>query len=318
MSARTRWTTRDIPDQTGRIAVVTGANSGIGYEAAKGLALAGATVVLACRDAAKGEAAAESIRAAGAGVNVEPASLDLASLASVRAFARSFAERHTALHALVNNAGVMGIPRRTTAEGFEMQLGTNHLGHFALTGLLLERLLAGDGARVVNVSSLGHRRGRIDFEDLHGERSYARWRAYYQSKLANLLFTYELQRRLEAAAGRCISVACHPGFTATNLQLVGPRMDGSRLMTTVWSGFNRVFAQDAARGALPTLYAATAPDVQGGDYIGPGGFQEARGYPRKVESNARSHDGELARRLWDVSETLTGVRYKLETPAGDT
>lgn len=317
MSSGTRWTAKDIPSQAGRVAVVTGGNSGIGYEAAKALALAGATVVLACRDAGKGEAAAESIRAEGDGVNVELSSLDLASLVSVREFAQAFAQRHPALHVLVNNAGVMAIPRRTTAEGFEMQLGTNHLGHFALTGLLLERLLVTEGARVVNVSSLGHRRGQIDFDDLQAERGYGRWRAYYQSKLANLLFTYELQRRLEASASACVSVGCHPGFTATNLQLVGPRMDGSRLMTAVWAGFNRFLAQDAGRGALPTLYAATAVDVKGGDYIGPGGFQETRGYPRKVESSALSHDRELARRLWEISETLTDARYELQTPAGD-
>jgi NAD(P)-dependent dehydrogenase (short-subunit alcohol dehydrogenase family) len=311
----THWTTRDIPDQTGKVVVVTGANSGIGYEAAKALARAGALVVLACRDAEKGRAAVESIRAESGGAHVELAALDLASLASVREFAEAIGQRHQALHVLINNAGVMAIPRRTTVEGFEMQIGTNHLGHFALTGLLLERLLGTDGARVVNVSSLAHRRGRINFDDLQAERGYARWRAYYQSKLANLLFTYELQRRLEASASSCISVGCHPGYTATNLQHVGPQMDGSRLMRAVWSGLNGLLAQDAARGALPTLYAATAPGVKGGDFIGPDGFREARGYPKKVESTDRSHDLDLAARLWEVSETLTGVRYELPAPA---
>jgi NAD(P)-dependent dehydrogenase (short-subunit alcohol dehydrogenase family) len=309
MASRARWTGADIPDQTGRTVLITGGNSGIGYEAAAALAGAGATVVSACRDAAKAKAAADSIRARFESASVETLPLDLASLASVRDCAKAFADRHNALDVLINNAGVMAIPRRTTADGFEMQFGTNHLGHFALTGLLLERVLGTDGARVVNVASSAHRPGRMRFDDLQGERRYNRFSAYGQSKLANLLFTYELQRRLEATGRSQLSVACHPGWAATNLQFAGPRMDNSKLLESIAGGLNRLFAQDAAHGALPTLYAATAPDVSGADYIGPGGFQEMWGPPKKVRSSARSHVRDAARRLWEISEQLTGVRY---------
>jgi NAD(P)-dependent dehydrogenase (short-subunit alcohol dehydrogenase family) len=303
------WTANDMPDQTGRTIAVTGGNSGIGLEAAKACAAAGAHVVIACRDPQRARGALESLREAVPGASVEALPLDLASLASVRDFAKAFLDRHPRLDVLVNNAGVMAIPRRTTADGFEMQLGTNHLGHFALTGLLLERLLATPGSRIVNVSSTAHRAGRIDFDDLHGERRYARWGAYGQSKLANLLFTFELARRLEAAGHPLKSVACHPGWAATNLQFAGAKMDGSRLMEQVARLGNRLFAQDAAMGALPTAYAATAPEVASGDYIGPDRFYETWGHPAKVGSSRRARDREAARRLWEVSEQATGVRY---------
>ena len=304
------WTAADIPAQAGKTIVITGGNSGIGHEAARALAGTGARVVLACRDAGKAKVAADSIRAEHASADVDILPLNLASLRSVRDFADTFARRYSDLHVLINNAGVMAIPRRTTEDGFEMQLGTNHLGHFALTGLLLGCLLSTDGARVVNVSSTAHRGGRMHFDDLHGERRYFRWAAYGQSKLANLLFTYELQRRLAASGGAVTSVACHPGWAATNLQYVGPRMDGSWVMERLSAGANRLLAQDAAMGALPTLYVATAADVTGGDYVGPGGFMETWGNPKKVTSNARSHDRDAARRLWEMSEDLTGVRYE--------
>lgn len=303
------WTVADVPDQRGRVAVVTGANSGIGLEAAKGLAAAGARVVLACRDASRAEGAAEAIRREVPGAELEVRVLDLASLVSVRDFAKTLGDAHRRLDLLVNNAGVMAIPRRTTCDGFELQLGTNHLGHFALTGQLLEPLLRAEGARVVTVSSTAHRAGRMDFDDLQGERRYSRWGAYGQSKLANLLFTRELARRVARAGESLVAAACHPGWAATNLQFSGARMDGSRWMESLASGLNRLFAQDAAMGALPTLYAATAPDVEGGDYVGPDGFGEAWGHPRKVRSSARARDPEAARRLWDVSEALTGVRF---------
>lgn len=309
MSSSGRWTARDMPDQIGKTILITGGNSGIGYEAARALAQAGARVVLACRDTSKAEAAADSIRGGHARAEVETLPLDLASLVSVRDCAKAFTDRHDALHILINNAGVMAIPRRTTADGFEMQIGTNHLGHFALTGLLLEPLLATEGARVVNVSSTAHRMGRIHFDDLQGERRYRRWGAYGQSKLANLLFTYELQRRLDAAGRALLSVACHPGWAATNLQYAGPRMDNSKLMEVLAGGLNRLLAQDATMGSLPTVYAAASPDVRGSDYIGPDGLGEMWGHPRKVSSNARSHDREVAIRLWETSEALTGVRY---------
>ena len=303
------WTADDIPPQAGRTVVITGANSGIGYEAARQLAAKGAHVLLACRDQAKGRWALESITAAQPSASVELMELDLADLGSIRRFAAAARAASPALHVLCNNAGVMAIPHRTTRDGFEMQFGTNHLGHFALTGLLLERLLATPGARVVTVSSGAHKFGVMHWNDLQGERSYGSWRAYGQSKLANLLFTYELQRRLVTAHAGLISVACHPGYAATNLQAAGPRMQGSSIGEAVWELANRLLAQSAAMGALPTLYAATAPDVQGGDYIGPDGFGEQRGHPKKVRSNARSHDPEAQRRLWKISEQLVGVRY---------
>jgi NAD(P)-dependent dehydrogenase (short-subunit alcohol dehydrogenase family) len=304
------WTAADLPDLHGRIFVVTGGNSGIGLEAVRELSRRGARVLLACRDLRRGQAALADILRDVPAASVEETELDLASLASVRTFAARFSERFERLDALVNNAGVMAIPRRETADGFEMQLGTNHLGHFALTGLLLPRLLATPGARVVTVSSSVHRVGRIDFDDLMGERRYSKWGTYAQSKLANLLFTYELQRRLAAAGSTAMAAACHPGYAATNLQFVGARMDNASWTERLMRLGNRLLAQDAAHGALPTLYAAAAPDVRGGDFIGPDGFLGNRGHPRKTRSSRRSHDPEDARRLWEVSEKLTGVRYQ--------
>jgi NAD(P)-dependent dehydrogenase (short-subunit alcohol dehydrogenase family) len=304
------WTADDIPSQVGKTFIVTGANSGIGYEAALQLAGKGAHVVLACRDQGKGRAAAASIAAAHPAATVAVMELDLADLKSVRRFADAVRAEYPAVHGLCNNAGVMAIPYRRTADGFEMQFGTNHLGHFALTGLLLERLLATPGARVVSVSSNAHKFGSMRWDDLQWERGYRKWFAYSQSKLANLLFALELQRRLEAADAAAISVACHPGYAATNLQSAGPRMQGSSLGEGIMTLANRLFAQSAAMGALPTLYAATAPDVSGGDYIGPDGLGEQWGHPRKVSPNARSRDPAAQRRLWEISEQLTGVRYE--------
>ncbi len=306
--ARTSWTADDIPDQRGRVALVTGANSGIGFEAAAALAAKGAHVVLACRDAGKAKGAFDAIRARRADASLEVQALDLASLASIRACADRVIAEHARLDLLVNNAGVMAIPRRTTADGFEMQLGTNHFGHFALTGLLLERLLAAPAARVVTVSSSAHRPGRMHWDDLQLERGYQRWSAYSQSKLANLLFAYELDRRLRHKGARAASTAAHPGYAATNLQFVGARMDGSRFMERFFVLGNRLLGQSAADGALPTLYAATSPDVASGDYVGPSRMFEAWGSPKKVGSSARSHDAADARRLWERSEELTGVR----------
>ncbi len=299
----------DVPDLRGRAAIVTGGNSGIGLEAARILATKGAHVVLGCRNTGKAKDAVDAIRSAAPGARVEARDLDLASLDSIRAFAARWNAEEAPLHLLCNNAGVMAIPRRLTADGFEMQLGTNHLGHFALTGLLLPRILATQDARVVNVSSTAHRSGRIDFEDLHGERSYGRWRAYGQSKLANLLFTFELGRRLGAKGARAIAVACHPGYAATNLQFVAARMDRSTLLERVMRLGNALFSQSAAMGALPTVYAATAPGVRSGDYFGPDGFAELWGHPKPVGCTERARDVETARRLWDVSETLTGVSF---------
>ena len=303
------WTANDIPDQSGKTIVVTGGNSGIGYEAALQLAGKGARVILACRDPERGRAAAAGIKEKSANATVDFMQLDLASLASIGAFAAAFFEKHSALNGLCNNAGVMALPYRKTADGFEMQFGTNHLGHFALTGLLLERILVTPGARVVNVSSNAHRFGAMNFDNLNSEKGYGKWSAYGQSKLANLLFTYELQHRLAAAKANAIAVACHPGYAATNLQAVGPRMEGSTLIESITDFGNRFLAQSAVMGALPTLYAASAPAVHGGDYIGPDGFLEQWGHPKKTTSNARSHDRAAARKLWELSEELTSVRY---------
>lgn len=303
------WTVADMPDLTGRTIVVTGANCGLGLEVARACAGRGARVVLACRNADRAAAARDGILASHPSATVEVMPLDLASLASVRAFAGAFAARHARLDVLCNNAGVMALPRRETADGFEMQIGTNHLGHFALTGLLLSVLLATPGSRIVTQSSNMHRTGRMDFDDLHGARSYGRWRAYGRSKLANLLFAYELQRRLAARGADTISVACHPGYAATELQFAGARMDGSALMERFFALGNRLLAQDAASGALPMLYAATAPEVRGGEYYGPDGLGEMWGSPRRTTSSARSHDAEAARRLWELSERLTLIRY---------
>jgi len=310
MSARdSRWTVRELPDLRGRVFVVTGANSGIGFEAALALAGAGAHVVLGCRNEALGAEALAAIREKHPGASLELVRLDLAELASVRRFADLVAERHARLDVLINNAGVMALPHRRTADGFEMQLGTNHLGHFALTGHLLERLLATEGSRVVTVSSLAHTFGAIRFDDLHGDRSYRPWLAYGQAKLANLLFAYELQRRLAAAHRSSLSVACHPGYANTNLQMGAARMQDARFRERLWQLVNGTVAQSTAMGALPTLYAAVAPDVEGGDYIGPGGLFELFGHPVKVTSNRRSRNPELAARLWRESEALTGVSY---------
>ena len=308
------WTRDDVPELSGRHVVVTGANSGLGYETALACAARGARVVLACRDPRKSSAAIEHIQQEHPGAQVEYAALDLASLASIRACAKSLHESLGRIDVLCNNAGVMAIPYRRTADGFEMQIGTNHFGHFALTGLLLEALLAAPAARVVNVSSGAHRMGRMRWDDLHWERGYQRWPAYAQSKLANLLFTYELQRRLEAGGHRAIALAAHPGYAATNLQFVAPQMTRSSLGERVMQFGNWLLAQDAAAGALPSLRAATDPGAAGGDYWGPDGMLEIRGHPVRVESTTRSHDRDHQQKLWQTSTEQTGVDFAaLET-----
>jgi NAD(P)-dependent dehydrogenase (short-subunit alcohol dehydrogenase family) len=292
----TTFSTTDIPDMTGRSVIVTGANSGIGRAAARALAGAGARVVLAVRDAEKGRAAAATMPG-----ETDVRSLDLASLASVREFAAAW---RGDIDLLINNAGVMVPPLTRTADGFELQFGTNHLGHFALTNLLLEHVTG----RVVTLSSTGHRLGTIDFDDLNWEhRRYKAWRAYGQSKLANLLFTSELQRRLTAAGSGVLATAAHPGYAATNLQFHSQR----RSLDLISVVGNRMFAQDADDGALPTLYAAVA-DIPGDSFAGPRGFMEQRGAPKLVGRSGAARDPVVARRLWDVSEQLTGVRFPLE------
>jgi NAD(P)-dependent dehydrogenase (short-subunit alcohol dehydrogenase family) len=295
-----KWTSDDVPGQQGRLAVVTGANTGLGFETAQVLAARGASVVLAVRDIEKGKAAAARIAgtAPGADVTVQP--LDLASLDSIRAAAGQLRAQHPAIDLLINNAGVMFTPKQATGDGFELQFGTNHLGHFALTGLLLEQMLPVPGSRVVTVTSLAHRIGaRINFADLQGQRSYHRVAAYSQSKLANLMFTYELQRRLPGA-GTTIAVAAHPGFASTEL---------SRNFPAIAAFSYALVSQNAAMGALPVLRAATDPGVLGGQYYGPRGFFGTRGYPKLAKSSGQSHDTAIQRRLWAVSEELTGVTF---------
>ncbi|MBB2989373.1 NAD(P)-dependent dehydrogenase (short-subunit alcohol dehydrogenase family) [Mycolicibacterium iranicum] len=296
----TNWTTADIPDQTGRTAVITGANTGLGFETAKALAEKGARVVIAVRNAEKGAQAASRI-----GGDVEVQELDLTSLASIRSAAEALKGRFERIDLLINNAGVMTTPKGTTADGFELQFGTNHLGHFALTGLLLDRILDVPGSRIVTVSSNGHKMGgAMHWDDLQWERSYNRMGAYTQSKLANLLFTYELQRRL-APRGATIAVAAHPGTSTTELARNLPRPVERAFLAAA----PVLFAQTADRGALPTLRAATDPGVLGGQYYGPDGIGQQRGNPVVVASSAQSYDVGLQRRLWEVSEELTKVAF---------
>jgi NAD(P)-dependent dehydrogenase (short-subunit alcohol dehydrogenase family) len=296
----TKWTTADIPDQTGRVAVITGANTGLGYETALALVEHGAHVVLAVRNLDKGKDAAARITANGPRGAVALQELDLTSMDSVRAAARELRSTHDRIDLLINNAGVMWTPKSTTSDGFELQFGTNHLGHFAFTGLLLDRLLPVAGSRIVTVSSIGHRiLADIHFDDLQWEHSYNRVAAYGQAKLSNLLFTYELQRRL-APHGTTIAAAAHPGGSNTELVRYLPAGLGPAF---------ELVSQDAAAGALPTLRAATDPAVRGGQYYGPDGFGQMRGNPVLVGSSKKSHDTDKQRRLWAVSEELTGVAY---------
>jgi NAD(P)-dependent dehydrogenase (short-subunit alcohol dehydrogenase family) len=308
-SSISRWDDENIPDLSGNVAIVTGANSGLGFEVTKALAAKGALVVMGCRNVDKGEEAKSLITKDVVGASLDLMLLDLADLSSVKSFAAGFREKYKSLHILCNNAGVMQVPKGQTVDGFETHFGINHLGHFALTGLLLDLLLDTGGSRVVTVSSGAHRWGKIDFDDIGLEKNYGRTSAYGRSKLANLLFAYELQRRLDRIGSSTISVAAHPGYAATNLQRTGPRMGGGRFFAWLYGVLNILVAQSARMGALPILYAATAGDVKGGNYIGPAGFGQMRGYPKKVESNEASHDEETAKRLWDLSMKLTKVKY---------
>jgi NAD(P)-dependent dehydrogenase (short-subunit alcohol dehydrogenase family) len=302
-----KWDETDIGDLAGRVAIVTGANSGIGWEAARMLAQHGAAVVMACRNADKAARAHERLLATHPAGAVSVAPLDLSSLASVRHFAESFGRDHDRLDLLINNAGVMATPKSTTADGFELQLGTNHLGHFALTSQLIEIVTATAGARVVNVSSLAHTMGRIALDDLHGERNYSPWGAYNQSKLANLLFTMELQRRLVASGASTLATAAHPGLAATELQSGVGGIAGA--LRPVLSPMWRVVAQSARMGALPTVRAAVGRDVNANDYFGPGGIGEYRGHPERARRSARAHDAVTAALLWEASCEMTGEKF---------
>ena len=298
--SKKKWGSNDIPDQNGRVAIVTGSSSGIGYETARVLAEKNATVIVAVRNLQKGNAAVEKIKISHPNANVKVMELDLASLESVRSFAKIFRNDYSRLDLLINNAGVMMPPYSKTADGFELQFGTNHLGHFALAGLLIDMVKDTPESRIVNVSSSSHHYGELNFDDLNWEnRPYKKMKTYGDSKIANIYFTYELQRRLDVNGSKTLVTAAHPGWTATELQ----RHVG------LLSFLNNFFSQDITMGALPTLYAAVAEDVQGGDYYGPSGWKEMRGYPKKVQSNELSHDKKIAQKLWEVSEDLTGITF---------
>jgi NAD(P)-dependent dehydrogenase (short-subunit alcohol dehydrogenase family) len=298
--SKQKWDSGDIPDQKGRVVIVTGSSSGIGYETARVLANKNATVVIAVRNLQKGNAALDKIKAGYQNADVRVIELDLADLESIRNFAAEFKSNFSRLDLLINNGGVMMPPYSKTADGFELQFGTNHLGHFALTGLLLDLIEKTHDSRIVNVSSGSHTYGELDFDDLNWEnRSYKKMKAYGDSKIANLYFTFELQRRFENRNMNIIASAAHPGWTATELQ----RHVG------IFDFLNRFLAQGIEMGALPTLYAAIALDVKGGDYYGPSGWREMKGYPKKVESNELSHSREIAAKLWDLSEKLTGIKF---------
>jgi NAD(P)-dependent dehydrogenase (short-subunit alcohol dehydrogenase family) len=299
------WNAADVPQLDGRVAVVTGANTGVGFEAALVLARRGARVVLACRSAERARAAANRITE-DCGAEPEVLELDLASLESVRRAAEQLSEQHPSIDLLVNNAGVMDVPYGTTADGFELHLGINHFGHFALTGLILPSLIQAQGARIVNVSSVAHMRGSIDFDDLAYTRSYKSGQAYANSKLANLLFTFELNRRLAAAGHTSTALAAHPGLSRTELY-----RHESVVVHVVTLVINPFLFQNAAVGALPTLRAATDPAAVGGTYYGPSGWKEFKGHPVPVKAVPAAHDEEAARRLWDASEKLTGVTFSI-------
>jgi NAD(P)-dependent dehydrogenase (short-subunit alcohol dehydrogenase family) len=298
------WNETDVPDQDGRTALVTGANTGLGFCVAAALAAKGATVLLACRDQRKGEEAAAKIDASGRGAATEVVRLDLASLDSVREAAAQVRSGHDRLDLLVNNAGVMALARADTADGFELQIGTNHLGHFALTGLLLDRLLVAPGSRIVTVSSLAHRYGRVKLDDLQSSRRYSGHTAYAQSKLANLLFALELERRLAAAGAQAASLAAHPGYASTGLFRHWPAAIQAAARV-----FESLVAQDSHLGALPVLRAATDPAARGGEYYGPGGVAHLTGHPEPVTPARRARDADAARGLWNESQRLTGVTF---------
>ena len=307
MSQRTRWDTSHMPDLSGKVVIVTGGNTGIGFRAARTFAGKGAETILACRNEQKGLKAVVQIRKKIPDARVKYMHLDLASLTSIRHFAESFSSSYSRLDILLNNAGVILVPFRTTPDGFESQIGVNHLGHFALTGLLLDRIVHTEGARVVNVSSKAHRKGKMDFDNFHypAGKGFSRIGAYTRSKLANLLFTYELDRRFRDARISALAVAVHPGYSYTDFG----RAFVFRVLRYIFYPLVITITQSSARGALPSLRAAVDPEVQGGDFYGPDGKGQRKGYPVRVTSNGASHNKEDARLQWEISEQLTGVKY---------
>lgn len=314
MSAQPNWTSENIPDQSGRIIVITGANAGLGYESALALARKGAHVVMAVRNLQKGQAASDQIKQAAPNAQVDLMQLNLGSLQSVRDFAAAFKQRHQPLHVLMNNAGIMAPPYRKTEDGFELQWGVNHLGHFALTGLLLDVLLATPGSRIVTVSSSAHRIGNLNFDDLNYEKGYNNWRSYGQSKFANAVFTQELQRRLSAAGAKTIALVSDPGYSRTNLQSAQEDVNRSAVMNAVLKIVTPFMSQSAAEGAWTQLYPATMPDVAGGAFYLPGGMFGAKGHPTEGKLVKRAYDPDLGQRLWAISEQMTGVTYSFDQP----
>ncbi len=302
------WTAEDIPDMEGKKAIVTGANSGLGFEASRELARKNTHVVMACRSLSKGREAKQDIEDEVDEASLEVRKLDLASLNSVQEFAEEYKANNDVLHVLCNNAGVMALPRQETEDGFEQQFGVNHLGHFALTGLLFNVLRNTEESRVVTQSSALHETGSIHFEDLMMEENYDKWEAYAQSKLANILFAYELDRRTDEVS----SIVCHPGYADTSLQYRGPEQEGSKFKLGMAKAANKILGQKASKGALPLLYSATSAEAESGDYIGPGGLLNMRGTPEKQESSEESYSEETAEALWTLSEALTDVKYGFE------
>jgi len=306
-----RWTRDHVPPQEGRIVAVTGASSGLGFNTSRILAMKGAKVIMACRNLEKGEMARQIISREGLAVEPELWQLDLASLDSVKRFALKYTESGQRLDVLINNAGLMLVPYKKTADGFEMDFGVNHLGHFALTARLWSQLSATEGSRVIQVSSLAHHMGKMRFEDIHWEKGYKRWGAYSMSKLANLLFIHELARRLKQSDGRVTAAAAHPGYVDSGLLTRGSGMRGSRLRSEFFKLTNALVAQSGADGALPSLYAATAPDVGQGAFFGPGGLLKLRGTPVPDSPSKKRINDEVAGRLWDVSESLCGLEFRV-------
>lgn len=310
------WNPQDMPSQSGKTVFITGANSGLGYWSSLHLARAGAHVIMACRSAEKMEQAQHKIRQAVPHISkdqLEGVILDLSDLKSISAVAEHYLAKQRPIDALLNNAGVMALPYQTTVQGFEKQFGTNHLGHFALTAQLFPLLKASSSARIVTISSLYHRRGHIDFDNLQGQKHYQKWQAYAQSKLANLLFTLELQRRLDQQHIPILSLGAHPGYAATNLQAAGSKADNAWLKQKIVDLANRFVAQSAEQGAYPQLFALTEPGLSGGHFFGPDGFQALRGHPTEETPAESARDLEVARRLWEVSEELTGCSFLSST-----
>lgn len=305
-----KWNYDDIPDQSGKTFLITGANSGLGFSASKALVSHGATVVMTSRSLDKGIKAAEAIKKEFANAKLDVMQLDLASFQSIKDFANQFKSKYSKLDGLLNNAGVMQPPRRETEDGLELQMGTNHFGHYLLTGLLLDIIKNSPGCRVISQSSIAHETtGGIDFDDINHESKYSRTGVYSQSKLANLLFAFELNRKFQEHNIDAISLGVHPGYTNTNLQTAGPSMGGASMLSRFYKFSNAFFAQNVDKGAAPLVYAAVAPDVNGGDYIGPTGMRRMRGYPRRLKARKTAYDEESAKKLWQISEELTELKY---------